>query len=1274
MTPFVLTISSDEVAQLSDADLRTLVALLCEDEMRAKGRPVSAVTWGGEQDAADGGIDVRVKDSGDTALDFIPRSHTGFQVKVSKMGPSAIEAEMCPSGKLRESIEELMKGGGAYVIVAAKDSVTDAALKKRVAKMRAVVAKVATENAQVDFYDGNRIAAWVRAYPGRILWVKGRLGISPVGWLPYGEWVKGKTCPTEEYLLDKKLRVRDRSSSSGSELAVTEGIESVRNILREEKRSVRLTGLSGVGKTRFAEALFDDRVGDCPLDQSAALYTDLSHEPSPDPRVMANVLIAARQRVILIVDNCPPDLHRSLTEIVNSASSRVSLLTIEYDVRDDQPEETFSVTLEPNSTELISKLVMMRKPELGRPNADRIAELSDGNARVALALARVVENNESLSELRDEALFVRLFQQRNHPDKELLRIAEVMALVYSFNSNLEENCPSELALLGALINKSEGEMQAALPDLIERDLVQVRGKWRALLPHALANRLAAQALERIPRRKLEEVFNVDLNLRLVRSFSRRLSYLHRSEVARSIAQSWFAEGGLIGPLGKAGSFEWEVLKNVAPVIPAETLEQISSAGSSADGDAFLSRKNPHFREVSRLLRSLAYEEALFDRAVALLVRMVMTEDKHETSDSIRELLSSLFLMHLSGTRAGPEQRLRVIRELREEGSSAKHELAMDLLSAALTAWHFSSSYGFDFGGWPRDFGYWPKTHQEVDHWFEVYLRYVRELVERGGLEDVAAVKVLLAKRFRELWRAASDKIEDELVSLALLLHKNGGWIDGWLAARGARKLDEQELSDSGRAKLERLCSSLAPVSLVDKIEALVFSRDSRFVDFEDGEELVADMHEKLAKQAERLGEELATDMAAFGEIKQAVVRRYGYRSWSLGRGLAAGASDRTQLWNELVAELKALPEIEQKTGVLQGYLSWVAEFDRDLVDELLDIAFKDSELSQHVMALQAAAGLSDKGVARVIEALEQGTVDAAATRFLAYGRAHEGATDEAYVRLVDRVRLIEGAEKSAIELLQFRVHDAASPQSVPKSIRQCAARLLANLKVLSRKDEDFDFNLSQLVKKCLLQLEGEKPVRGFLRNLLAGVGVTRPSTAPALPETLKCIAARWPRVVLDELIGSPTSDDWPFVAAHLGKSLRGGKFISEIDEGVLVDWCNEEPEMRFERAAALVDPICRTDKTSPLSWAPQAMALVRNAPEPRKVLNAYASNFRPMCWSGSLASILASKRVVVQALLTDRDERIAEWAKEYDVVLMGWIEQERRRENDLENPNVNGFE
>ena len=79
-------VTPEDIAQLDDEQLRTLVALLCEAELRQRGYSTAGVTWGGDQTAKDGGLDVRVSLPPDKSIEgYIPRQSTGFQVKKPDM-------------------------------------------------------------------------------------------------------------------------------------------------------------------------------------------------------------------------------------------------------------------------------------------------------------------------------------------------------------------------------------------------------------------------------------------------------------------------------------------------------------------------------------------------------------------------------------------------------------------------------------------------------------------------------------------------------------------------------------------------------------------------------------------------------------------------------------------------------------------------------------------------------------------------------------------------------------------------------------------------------------------------------------------------------------------------------------------------------------------------------------------------------------------------------------------------------------------------------------
>jgi hypothetical protein len=101
-------IIGDDIASLSDTDLRTLVGLLCETEMRRRAQPTSAVTWGGNQTAKDGGLDVRVNLPVPTEITgFIPAPARNFagRSRISKPPLTVFAAKLARARQPRYRVE-----------------------------------------------------------------------------------------------------------------------------------------------------------------------------------------------------------------------------------------------------------------------------------------------------------------------------------------------------------------------------------------------------------------------------------------------------------------------------------------------------------------------------------------------------------------------------------------------------------------------------------------------------------------------------------------------------------------------------------------------------------------------------------------------------------------------------------------------------------------------------------------------------------------------------------------------------------------------------------------------------------------------------------------------------------------------------------------------------------------------------------------------------------------------------------------------------------------
>lgn len=132
----------------------------------------------------------------------------------------------------------------------------------------------------------------------------------------------------------------------GQKLSIEDAIEPIRRLIRSSSKAVRITGLSGVGKTRIVQALFDENVGGDPLDRTIAVYVDTGQDPVPSASAMLDRLIAEGRRAVMVVDNCPSDLHSALASKVWARGGNVSLITVEYDIRDDKPQTTEVIHIE----------------------------------------------------------------------------------------------------------------------------------------------------------------------------------------------------------------------------------------------------------------------------------------------------------------------------------------------------------------------------------------------------------------------------------------------------------------------------------------------------------------------------------------------------------------------------------------------------------------------------------------------------------------------------------------------------------------------------------------------------------------------------------------------------------------------------------------------------------------------------------------------------------------------------------------------------------------
>lgn len=1245
-----------DIALLNDVDLRELVGRLCEAEVAGRGISTAAVTWGGNQTAADGGLDVRVSLPVGTLIDgYIPRFSTGFQVKTPDMARAAILAEMRPSGTIRPVIEELADERGAYVIVSSHGSTADIALRNRRKALRDALTGVANAaDLHTDFYDRTRLASWVRQHPGLIAWVKEKVGRALVGWRPYGPWSGAAEGVEAEYLIDDKLRLHLGGHREGPTQSIANAIDELRDVLALSGKMVRLVGLSGVGKTRLVQALFDARIGLRPLPPSLAVYTNLSDNPDPQPTGLASDLIATRTRAVLIVDNCPPDLHRRLSDLCAASGSTVSVLTVEYDVRDDQPEGTQIATLDTSSPELIERLVRRRYSYLSEVNARTIAQASGGNARIAIALAGTVEHSETIADLSDDDLFQRLFYQRHQPDRALLLAAQACSLVYSFEGEAMVGDEAELPRLAAIADQPPRELYRHIGELLRRELVQSRGVWRAVLPHAIANRLAARALEDTPYNLIEHELVTGGTDRLARSFSRRLAFLHEHPRAVAIVDRWLAPGGLLGDATVLNDLGQAMFENIAPVSPTATLEVLERAsGDSSEGGAAI------FKRHRLLLRSLAYDPALFERSALLLEQAATQSSDERVSKKASETFVSLFTIHLSGTHATIEQRLGVIERLLQSENLKHRSLGLAALDKVLTTTHFSSFHRFEFGARSRDYGYRPRSDDEIARWFGAAL----VLIERLAFAEVPfrhELSSLLARNFQGLW--ISGNIIAHLERLAHRLATERFWREGWVACRKTMRFGSGRMSSASFSRLSALEARLKPSNLSERVRAIVLSDRAGGLELEDIEldGDISNEFEKLEALAAELGRAVAADEAVFADLLPDLLRG-GSRAWAFGRGLAEASGNGRTAWSKLVEGLEHLPPEHRNVQVLRGYLAELWEKEQEVAQDLLDAALDQPSLIAFIPVLQSAVLLDGRGVERLKRAISLGQAPVHMYRNLAFGR-----TTDQLAGCDLRDLLLPIAEQPdgldvALEILRMRLFSdrSAQRQYAPELLE--AGRALLQRVRFKERNEDGGRNLAEVVRSCLVGPEATPLAAELARRVRQAVAAYK-IYSYEIDDLVKALLMVQPMAVLDALFEGNGQKQQEGVKVFDYLHDHRTNPADEISCEDLIAWCNRDRERRFPLVASFITFARRAEEGGLQVWSETAKALLAHAPDPRCVLAVFVERFRPMSWSGSRAALIEANARLLDNLEEETMTQSISLVAEAKTQLAQEVDRERARE------------
>jgi hypothetical protein len=347
-------------AQIQALDQTTLVhalrrllhaeAINAHIELRAVSVPLQITV-------PDGGEDGRISWTGGVPqTNYLPSRYCTFQSKASNLGPAEWKKETWAKASRRQGVARRLSTALATAITEQGSYIgfTSAALvgtkyDECIHAIRAGIQEAGgnpTDLTAIDIYDANKIASWCCQHPSVALWLnEQRSGLALRGFQTVDRWGTHPEYSVLQLVPDNAPRFAlrtaakvvapgERQVAKTNSLNFSQAKERILNHLTESGCCVRLTGPSGVGKTRFVyEVLKDTSTIAKAVSVASAVYCDYRSLGQQQLLQVAEALVQERTPVLIVVDECPRDVSGMLGDIAVRQGSQLRIVTIDIDER-----------------------------------------------------------------------------------------------------------------------------------------------------------------------------------------------------------------------------------------------------------------------------------------------------------------------------------------------------------------------------------------------------------------------------------------------------------------------------------------------------------------------------------------------------------------------------------------------------------------------------------------------------------------------------------------------------------------------------------------------------------------------------------------------------------------------------------------------------------------------------------------------------------------------------------------------------------------------------
>jgi hypothetical protein len=1008
-------VEESDIARLNGDQLPRLLHILLCAEARKRNIDKSGIKVPFIVNVADDGSDGewhgKIEEN-----DFIPNEFTKFQCKAEKITPAKCKEEMHCKGKtdLKPEIKEVLEAGGAYVFFCSHPF-NSKQIKKRLKEARAALKEAGRASWKTDpvyFLDGGQIARWTNQHAAAYAYV---CRFAPTG----------QTVVLRDFTHWSKDRGLQHPFYSNPQL--DDIIADLRGVLSEPRGIARLTGPSGVGKTRLGFEVFNRKEsGDTEKLRSAlecsVAYLDMQACGNDLFKWVSQLALVGLSGV-LVIDNCSRSDHDVLQRAIEHPDCNLSLLTLDYVPEILFGDDFLQVSLTPEiMRDVVPKIlegVPGLKEKIGDDGIRKVAGFSHGYPQIAILIAQAGHALDRATLNQEGKLVERLLWGRGTENSESKEIIRCLAAFSEIARQGKKKVQLDFVRTTLLKGMTEYDFSRLTKCFRESRVLQDIGDYMMVAPPPLAAALAADWIEDVSEEEFQRLLPLIAEAELTGSFCKRLGQLDFSDRAQALCEKIMAPGGPFTSAevlnSEVGSRVFRALVEINPLAATECLFRLFAASSPAEARELDEGR----RNLVWSLEKLCWPAELFPKA-ARVVRAFAAGETEHWANNATALFHQLFHVHLSGTRCPAVDRIEILKEGVASPHPETRRLCVDALGAALTWRHFSRTGGAEhLGTRPPEKDWQPRTWSDIwDYWRRAF-ELLRDAILQGEDLDLSdAAQAALGSRVGALVTCPLGK---ELYEDFKRICERIG--NSWPCARDELKRVRsyyKPLPAEFAQVIDEWLALLTPSNLATRLV------DTVSVPGWHQEELPEGGFKDLSEEAAiQLANELYANGTAWKEHLRVLLSGDQQQTHAFGRCCMELDPDPTGLMRESLAVYKAIEPEKRNAQLLRGMISKVAGTED--AEALLDTVAADPSLRGDLLVpLSTAATTSIRDFNRVVDLVKAGKLPPEVVDHFSFGGISKRfGADEFKETLESLIAAIPGAAPAVIRLVSmFYFHDA----------------------------------------------------------------------------------------------------------------------------------------------------------------------------------------------------------------------------------------------------------